>query len=203
MGRASKKDQILAAAEELFLEKGFDGVSMDDIAGRAPVSKPTLYAHFRHKADLFLAVFQARCADFLSQIREEIDVTEPPEKALPRVGALYLERIYRPEALNMLRVVIAAGAAFPGIGANFFEAGPRRMEKLLADYLAAQHRRKTLRVPDPAAAAEMFMGLLKGNRHMRALLGMKPGSGKKELKKSVAYAAAIFLAAHGAKGPVL
>src|SRR4051812_23055872 len=103
MAQKPKKDAILAAAEELFISRGFAKVSMDDIASRTPVSKPTLYANFKDKGALFTAVIEGRCQQFLGLL--EIDAEESPEKALRRIGRLYLQRIFAPEALAMVRVI--------------------------------------------------------------------------------------------------
>src|SRR5450631_2023210 len=96
-----KKDAILEAAEKLFSARGFSGVSMDDIAHSAPVSKPTLYTHFRDKAGLFAAVIESRCTALLSQMEQEIGVEEDPETALKRAGEIYLGRILSPESLGL------------------------------------------------------------------------------------------------------
>ena len=56
-----KRLAILDAAGRLFLERGFNDTSMDAIAEAAPVSKPTLYSHFKDKGDLFAAVINGRC----------------------------------------------------------------------------------------------------------------------------------------------
>src|SRR5262249_41114425 len=50
------KARILDAAKQLFLEKGFHGTSIDEVAQLAPASKPTIYAHFPGKTPLFMAV---------------------------------------------------------------------------------------------------------------------------------------------------
>lgn len=44
----------MQAARQLIQEKGFHGMSMDELAERAGVSKPTLYQHFRTKEDIFV-----------------------------------------------------------------------------------------------------------------------------------------------------
>lgn len=51
-----REDTILDAAYELMAERGYAGVSMDDVASRAGVSKPTLYQHFESKDDLLVHV---------------------------------------------------------------------------------------------------------------------------------------------------
>lgn len=49
------RERILAAAAELFASQGINATGMEQIAERAPVSKRTLYAHFRTKGELVLA----------------------------------------------------------------------------------------------------------------------------------------------------
>jgi TetR/AcrR family transcriptional repressor of mexJK operon len=195
MARKSKKEEILAAAEALFTAKGFSGVSMDDIAARTPVSKPTLYSNFRDKGALFSAVIERKCASFLDVMKMQMDAQEKPEVALKRVGETYLGKILAPGALSMVRVIISAGDDFPGIAEKFYASGPRQMQTLLAEYLSAQHTRKRMRIEDPEAAAEMFMGLLKGNLHFRRLLGIG-GMRRGEAVRTVDYAVKIFLSAH-------
>ena len=57
--------RILDAAERVFLERGFQSASIDEIAARAPASKPTIYGHFAGKEALFAAVV-ARIIDGLA-----------------------------------------------------------------------------------------------------------------------------------------
>ena len=50
------KARILDAAQRVFLKRGYQGASLDEIAEMAPASKPTIYAHFEGKEALFEAV---------------------------------------------------------------------------------------------------------------------------------------------------
>jgi Transcriptional regulator len=54
--KQQRRNDIIDAAERKFFEKGFDGVSMDEIARELELSKPTLYLYFKNKESLFLAV---------------------------------------------------------------------------------------------------------------------------------------------------
>jgi TetR/AcrR family transcriptional regulator len=54
--RQQRRNDIIDAAERKFFEKGFDGVSMDEIARELELSKPTIYLYFKNKESLFLAV---------------------------------------------------------------------------------------------------------------------------------------------------
>ncbi|MGW1996370.1 TetR/AcrR family transcriptional regulator [Embleya sp. NPDC001921] len=57
-GRGAR-ERILAAAARLFAEQGISATGMEQIAGEAPVSKRTLYAHFRSRDELAIAHLQA------------------------------------------------------------------------------------------------------------------------------------------------
>src|SRR5579872_1826223 len=52
-GRLASGPAIREAAAALFLEKGYQGTSMDDIAAAAHISKQTIYTHFADKEELF------------------------------------------------------------------------------------------------------------------------------------------------------
>jgi len=60
---ASSAKRILAAAETLFAEQGFDAVSMNAIAEKAGVSKANIFHHFSSKNALYLAVLSAACKE--------------------------------------------------------------------------------------------------------------------------------------------
>jgi AcrR family transcriptional regulator len=80
-GRASgKREQILAAARELFLSHGLRGTSMESIARGAGVAKPTLYAHFADKDAVLLAILEAllteKLAVFEASMQSEAPVAE-------------------------------------------------------------------------------------------------------------------------------
>ncbi len=54
--KAQKKETFLKAAEELFVEKGFENTSIEEVVRRAGLTKRTLYQYFQSKEDLYYAV---------------------------------------------------------------------------------------------------------------------------------------------------
>src|ERR1700731_1343596 len=60
--------RLLDVATTLFMERGFDGTSIDAVAEAAVVSKPTVYARYRDKRDLFAAVLRGRIRDWLAPL---------------------------------------------------------------------------------------------------------------------------------------
>jgi AcrR family transcriptional regulator len=82
--RVEREDAILDAAEALMREAGYEAMTMDDLAARAGISKPTLYGHFPSKEEIAVrAVCRAvrrGCLDIARQ--------EPDRPALERLGAI-------------------------------------------------------------------------------------------------------------------
>lgn len=76
MPRDARRAQVLAVAQGLFASEGYHHVSMDDIAGRAQVSKPLLYRHFPSKLDLYLAVVDARGSELLAAVEAALAPVE-------------------------------------------------------------------------------------------------------------------------------
>ena len=54
--QANRRKDAIKAGLELFAKRGFDGVTMDQIAARADLTKPTLYSYFENKADLYCSI---------------------------------------------------------------------------------------------------------------------------------------------------
>ena len=61
MPRAQRRAQLLDAALDVFVSKGYHSAAMEDIAEEAGVSKPVLYQHFPGKMDLYLALLDTQC----------------------------------------------------------------------------------------------------------------------------------------------
>src|SRR5271165_5533135 len=73
--RDERRGQLLAAASEVFVDRGFHAAGMDEIADRAGVSKPVLYQHFSSKLDLYLAVLQRHVDNLVSGVRQALRTT--------------------------------------------------------------------------------------------------------------------------------
>ena len=74
--RSARRAQLLAAAQEVFVENGYHAAAMDEIAERAGVSKPVLYQHFPSKLELYLAILDQHTAELLDDVRTVLDTTD-------------------------------------------------------------------------------------------------------------------------------
>ena len=82
---------MLAVAGEVFAERGFHAASMDEIAERADISKPMLYAYFGSKEGLYSAYMERVGGELLAAMDAAVD----PELAAGRPGARLDDRVPR------------------------------------------------------------------------------------------------------------
>lgn len=73
--RRARRNQLLGAAQEVFVAQGYHAAAMDDIAERAGVSKPVLYQHFPGKLDLYLALLDQHCEALIQSVRSALAST--------------------------------------------------------------------------------------------------------------------------------
>ncbi|BBY65454.1 TetR/AcrR family transcriptional regulator [Mycolicibacterium helvum] len=73
--RDERRGQLLAAASEIFVDRGYHAAGMDEIADRAGVSKPVLYQHFSSKLELYLAVLNRHVENLVSGVRQALRTT--------------------------------------------------------------------------------------------------------------------------------
>jgi AcrR family transcriptional regulator len=163
----AKTEAILDAAVALYAEKGA-AASMDAIARRAGVSRQTLYNRFATKADIARALAARRSDAISAPLRTGGD----PETVLTALAAGLLEKVYGGDARASMRGVALMSPHTPDVVAAIYEAGPAESLRRLAAWLTEQERLGLLRAPDPAAAAEMFAGMVLGHGHLRGILGL-------------------------------
>ena len=80
--RAVREAQMVAAAERLFSEHGYHGVSMDQIAAASGITKPMLYEYFGSKEGLFLACMERARGQLFEAIGGAVRATDDAEAAL-------------------------------------------------------------------------------------------------------------------------
>ena len=101
------RDRLLAAADELFYNRGIHATGVDEIVQRAGTAKTTLYAHFRTKNDLIAGYLARRSANWRTQMEAELERAD---------GTPELE-------LDTIFAVLASGCDAPGFrGCPFINA---------------------------------------------------------------------------------
>jgi TetR/AcrR family transcriptional repressor of mexJK operon len=118
-----RRERIVQTAWQLFLKKGYDNVSIDEIVAAVGGSKATIYAWFGGKQGLFEAVVTQRCNDVVLAIHP--DVGGDLEAQLTEIGRSFLESVLSPPILEFHRLMVSIGRTFPATGRLFYQSLPR------------------------------------------------------------------------------
>jgi AcrR family transcriptional regulator len=164
--------QILTAASRLFREHGYGSTSMDAVASEADVSKATLYVYFSGKRELFAAVIAEEGDRNSRALIAGEDGQEDMQAKLLRFGRTILALLLAPETVGAYRMVTAEAGRFPEIGRTFYENGAARLLTRLEEFFSAAMANGKLRNAHPRRAAEQFVGLIRGDLQLRALLAL-------------------------------
>lgn len=158
-----KREAILDAARALFVQRGYAGTSVDDVAARAQVSKQTVYAHFDDKARLFAELVTVDIAGSETSTHpliESIPQTDHVERDLRDFARAHLADVMQPELLRMRRMLIGEAERFPDLAQAWYRAGPMRSCAIFSEWFKTLDERGLLRVPDPALAGQQFNWLI-------------------------------------------
>jgi AcrR family transcriptional regulator len=79
--RQQTRDYLLAAAAQVFSERGFHGTTLDEVAAAAGFTKGAVYSNFKSKDDLFLALLESRYQSEMSALRATAEAAEGPPEA--------------------------------------------------------------------------------------------------------------------------
>lgn len=157
--RGESREAIIAAAERLFLERGFGAVSMDELAVAAGVARRTLYNQFASKEEIFREMLLRVSGQLESAFPPGIETQGEVEEVFRRIARVILDLHKNPEYLGFLRMVAADSRQFPWIAQEFAAVMDPQTERLTR-YLAHLTSIGVLDCPDPLLAAHQFMGIL-------------------------------------------
>ena len=164
---------LLQTAFRLFLEKGWDGVSVDEISRQSGVAKGFIYARYTDKAALFVGAIERLMADAIGTLHLPEPLPDDVEQGLYAFGRKLLDVVLQPEALAFHRKFIAESTRFPGLAKVFIDRNPAR--DMIVEVLTIYRKRGAIKFDDPQMVAEHFAILVVGIPRMLALLvGREP-----------------------------
>jgi TetR/AcrR family transcriptional regulator of autoinduction and epiphytic fitness len=159
-----KRQSIVDAALAEFVRSGYAGSSVDAIADRAGVSKPTVYKHFGSKERMFLHVvgcyLKASYTD-LCPLGPEIAKNPSPRAGLIGYMRLWTDIVMRPDVMTLRRLVIGEVDRFPRLGEVWFRINERNDGALMAA-LQDLDEQGVLEVPDPLEAVRQLIAMTLG-----------------------------------------
>lgn len=188
------RQQILAAASELFLRDGYANTSIDAVIERVGGSKRAIYSHFGGKDDLFAAMLTSISEEVLRTIPEGHEaVDEDVRASLTRFASAVMRALMDPRTVALYRLVIAEGVRMPELAQTFLRSGPRRAAAGLSQLLARHAAAGALTITHPAATAEHFIGMLRDDTYLEVLLGVREPLSERAWKARVNRAVDLFL----------
>ncbi len=93
--REQRRELIIEAASQVFMKKGLNAATMEEIAATAELSKATLYLYFTNKEELFLAVLLIVMDNFAKVMSEALDESMSCREQILKMGECYLEFYYK------------------------------------------------------------------------------------------------------------
>lgn len=195
---SSKRRQILEGARKVFMDLGFDGASMGEIARAAQVSKGTLYVYFADKFALFEAILEQEARQH-GQVVFNFDPARDAETTLMEFGRAYIHLLCRPGGGSAIRTVMAIAERMPDVGRRYYARVLDKTINRLSDYLKAHVASGDLEIGDCDLAASQFMELCKASLFMPFVFQAAPAPSEQRITEVVDSATRMFLAAYRAK----
>lgn len=177
--REARRQAMLTAAHDLFLEKGYEATTLSDVVGRSGGSLATLYELFENKPGLLRALVGERCSYIAEAIDRAVSSHTPLRDALREIADHMFDKIIDPGAVALLKSALAQ----PDLGPQLYRAGPATGQAKVAEYLALQSEEGVLEVDDPAWAAQLFFQMMFGQFHQKMIFGMAVELGAEEKER--------------------
>jgi AcrR family transcriptional regulator len=193
--------RILDAARKVFLERGFEGASIDEIAEVARSGKPTIYARFRDKRALFTAVVTRDILSRITEFRSEVPAGATIEERLTNAAITLLHWGFDSDRIGLMRLAVAEAHRFPDLASKVSrmarelstELGVHLLGKLTqSDELESLPAFAPERLP---TTARFFLDLIAVPMLLRALFEVNLKTLDAEIDAHVARGVAFFLAA--------
>jgi pimeloyl-ACP methyl ester carboxylesterase/AcrR family transcriptional regulator len=192
--RQAKRARILAAALAEFARNGFSGASMQAIAARAGVSKPTLYQYFGQKDALLGAVLDVGKSELLAPF--ENTQGQPLAKILWQFSWTYADFVLRPDMLSLARLIIGEAERLPEVARDYQAKGPLKALAGIVRFLQTQKAAGMLKFDDAEMAAQHLWSLILSPTRERLMHHPNERPDRDTLARHITHGLKVFLMAY-------
>lgn len=120
--KEARPGELLAAALDLFVEKGFAATRSEEVAQRAGVSKGTLFLYFPTKEDLFKAVVRANIGQTISDGADELGkFPGSTAQMIPYMLNIWWERFGNTKASGLSKLMMSEATNFPELASFYYQ----------------------------------------------------------------------------------
>ncbi|HEX4410228.1 MAG TPA: TetR/AcrR family transcriptional regulator [Xanthobacteraceae bacterium] len=195
---SAKRRQIIDGARKVFMDLGFDGASMGEIARAAGVSKGTLYVYFADKSRLFEAIVEEENLE-QGNVTFNFDPARDITTTLMEFGQAYIQLLCRPGGGSAIRTVMAIAERMPDVGRNFYNNVIAVTTARLTAYLEVRAGLGDLAIDDIPLAATQFTQMCQASLFQPFIFQAAPAPSPERIRQVIASATRMFLAAYGKK----
>jgi AcrR family transcriptional regulator len=154
----ARPQELLAAALDLFVERGYAATRLDDVAAQAGVSKGTLYLYFANKEDLFKAVVREHLVPVLGETEEAIDQYQGHSSELLReIIMAWWTRVGDTKLSGLTKLMIAESGNFPEVAQFFHDEIILRGNAMIEHTLERGMRLGEMRKLDPVEVTQVIV----------------------------------------------
>ena len=158
-------DKIKTLALELFLDQGFDVVTMEAIAEEVDITKRTLYMRYRDKSELFVAAMRSKAKD-IWHFPDLSDVTQDAQSLEERLQLLadaLIAHALNPRIIKLARIAAAQANMFPDeIKSSYNIALSPRIQSVVSALTLHKDELNAWSLENLEATAELFIGIVTG-----------------------------------------
>jgi AcrR family transcriptional regulator len=188
-----RNGKLQKVAAELFLKRGYEGVTLDKIVERAGGSKSTIYSEFGGKCGLFLTSIENLCRE-ANEPLTKIDYTGLNlEESLKKLSFHILKLITAKRSVELHRLAIGEALNCPEVGEAWYTHGPARTASFIRSVLES-HRDELRRTTVPMERMAVILhDTLTGDALYRRLAGVGKQQNDTELERLASTAVDIIL----------
>lgn len=197
--RERRRQAILDAAKQLFLERGFDAVSLNEIVRRSGGSLSTLYELFENKLGVLRAVVAGEKFDGIGRIEAIVARDADPVATLRAIAGAIHDDLLRPDAIALMQVVMGESLRNPEFARAVYTLAHVPFVDLLAHTFEGWNRAGKATMPAPRLAAEMFLGLVLHGTQLSAMFAGPCGVSEAEREDRIREATRLFLAGYAVR----
>lgn len=154
----ARPQELLAAALDLFVERGFAATRLEDVARRAGVSKGTLYLYYTNKEELFKAVVRDNIVSAIGDAEDTVATYEGSSSDLLHAILFgWWERVGGTKASGIVKLVMAEANNFPDLAAFYREEVIVRGTRVFSSVLERGVARKEFRPIDIETSTQVLI----------------------------------------------
>lgn len=190
-----RAEEILLAAFNVFMERGFEGATMLEIATRAKVSKLTIYALFKDKEGLFEALVAWGCKRYELDANALSDDPDP-RHALEAYAIAFTRVMLRWQSMALFRIAVSQAPSRPRVAAIHRELTRRERQSSLLNMAQRLEAAGLIGKGEAGEFAGDFIAMMRGEAFYDVLSGTASPPGKAEVERHVKRALKRLLKAY-------